>query len=80
MAQETGRLFFTHVFKHHGLPKNIVSDWDPKFISKFWWALWKHMGSKLKMNIFFRPQTNGQTQRVNLMIQQFLKYYLAANQ
>jgi hypothetical protein len=26
MAQETGRLFFTHVFKHHGLPKNIVSD------------------------------------------------------
>jgi hypothetical protein len=26
MAQETGRLFFTHVFKHHGLPKEIVSD------------------------------------------------------
>jgi hypothetical protein len=25
-AQETGRLFFTHVFKHHGLPKDIVSD------------------------------------------------------
>ncbi len=26
MAQETGMLFFTHVFKHHGLPKDIVSD------------------------------------------------------
>jgi hypothetical protein len=26
MAQETGRLFFMHVFKHHGLPKDIVSD------------------------------------------------------
>jgi len=26
MAQETGRLFFTHVFKHHGLPKDIVFD------------------------------------------------------
>ncbi len=25
-AQETGRLFFTHVFKHHGLPKDIVSN------------------------------------------------------
>ncbi len=37
-AQETGRLFFTHVFKHHGLPKDIVLDRDPKFISKFWRA------------------------------------------
>jgi hypothetical protein len=34
-AQEMGRLFFTHVFKHHGLPKDIVSDRDPKFTSKF---------------------------------------------
>jgi hypothetical protein len=34
-AQETRRLFFTHVFKHHGLPKDIVSDRDPKFTSKF---------------------------------------------
>jgi len=34
-AQETGRLFFSHIFKHHGLPKDIVSDRDPKFTSKF---------------------------------------------
>jgi hypothetical protein len=34
MTQETGRLFFTHMFKHHGLPKAIVSDRDPKFTSK----------------------------------------------
>jgi len=44
MAQETGRLFFTHVFKHHGLPKDIVLDRDPKFTSKFWRALWKPWG------------------------------------
>ncbi len=35
MAQETRRLFFTHVFKHHGLPKDIVSDRDLKFTNKF---------------------------------------------
>jgi hypothetical protein len=35
MTQEIGRLFFTHVFKHHGLPKDIILDRDPKFTSKF---------------------------------------------
>ncbi len=80
MAQETGRLFFTHIFKHHGLPKDIVSDRNPKFTSKFWQTLWKRMGSELKMNTLFHPQTDGQTERVNLVIQQFLRNYVAANQ
>ncbi len=39
MTQVMGRLFFTHVFKHHGLPKDIVFDQNPKFMSKFWQAL-----------------------------------------
>jgi hypothetical protein len=38
------------------------------------------MGSELKMSTSFRPQTDGQTERVNLVIQQFLKNYVAANQ
>jgi len=79
-AQGTGMLFFTHVFKHHGLPKDIVSNQDLKFTSKFWRALWKHMGSELKMSTSFRPQTYGQTERVNSVIQQFLKNYVAADQ
>jgi transposase InsO family protein len=79
-AQEIGRLFFTHVFKHHGLPKDIVSDRNPKFTSKFWQALSKRMGSELKMSTSFCPQTDGQTEKVNLVIQQFLKNYVAADQ
>ncbi len=80
MAQETGRLLFTHVFKHHGLPRDIVSDRNPKFTSKFWRALWKRMGSELKMNTTFWPQTDGQTEKVNLVIQQFLRNYVAVDQ
>jgi hypothetical protein len=68
-AQEIGMLFFTHVFKHHGLPKDIVSDRNPKFTSKFWQALWKCMGLEFKMSTSFRRQTDGQTERVNLVIQ-----------
>jgi hypothetical protein len=55
MTQKISRLFFTHVFKHHGLPKDIVLDQDPKFTNKFWQSLWKRTGSELKMNTSFCP-------------------------
>jgi hypothetical protein len=38
------------------------------------------MGLKLKMSTSFRPQTDGQTERVNLVIQQFLRNYVATDQ
>ncbi len=80
MTQETRRLFFTYVFKHHGVPKDIVLDRDPKFTSKFWRIFWKYMGSELKMSIAFQPETDGQIERVNLVIQQFVRNYVTANQ
>jgi protoheme ferro-lyase len=80
MTQKTRRLFFTHVFRHHGLPKDIVSNRNPKFTSKFSRALWKRMGSKLNMSTSFQPQTDGQTEKVNLVIQQFLRNYVATDQ
>jgi hypothetical protein len=49
-------------------------------MSKFWRALWKHMGSKLKMSTSFQPQMDGQTENVNLVIQQFLRNYVVADQ
>jgi hypothetical protein len=55
-------------------------DRDPKFTSKFWQALWKCMGSKFKMGMSFWPQTDEQIERMNLVIQQFLKNYVVTNQ
>ncbi len=60
--------------------QRTVSNRDPKFTSKFWRTLWKRMGSELKMSTSFRPQTDGQTKRVNLVIQKFLRNYVAADQ
>ncbi len=80
MTQKTGRLFFTDVFKHHGFPKDIVSDRDQKFTIKLWPALWKRMRSELKINTSFCSQTDGQIERVNLVIQQFLKNYVTVDQ
>ncbi len=58
-TQEMGRLFFTHMFKHHGLLKDIVSNRNPKFTSKFWRALWKCMGSELKMSTYDALPSHG---------------------
>ena len=79
-AQEVGRLYFDKVVKHHGMQKNIISDRDPKFMSRFWRALWKKLGTELKMSTAFRPQTEGQTERVNLVLQEYLRNYVNADQ
>ena len=64
MAQEIGRLYFDKVVKHHKMHKSIISDRDPKFTSCFWLALWKNLGTELKISIAFRPQIDRQTERV----------------
>ena len=55
-AQEVGRLYFDKVVKHYGMQKNIISDRDPKFTSRFWRALWSKLGTELKMTTAFWPQ------------------------
>ncbi|KAG2956349.1 hypothetical protein PC119_g27720 [Phytophthora cactorum] len=35
-AVQTARLFVDMVFKHHGMPLDIVSDRDPRFTARFW--------------------------------------------
>ena len=62
MAQEVGRLYFNKVVKHYGMQENIISDRDPKFTSCSWRALWKKLGTELKMSTTFRPQIDGQTE------------------
>ena len=52
-AQEVGRLYFDKVVKHHGMQISIILDRDPKFTSCFWRALWKKLGTELKMSTAF---------------------------
>lgn len=65
-APELARLFFDHVFKHHGIPEVIISDRDSRFgLSKesFWRELWKLVGTRLNMSTANRPQTDGLAER-----------------
>jgi len=76
-AEELARLFCDRVFRYHGLPKTIVSDRGPQFASHFW----KHLCDSLKIEprllTAFHPQTDGQTERINAVVEQHLHAYVS---
>lgn len=79
-APEVARLFFDHVFRLHGMPLTIISDRDGRFLSKFWQALFKLVGTKLAMSTSFHPQTDGSSERANRTLEYMLRAYTSARQ
>src|SRR5579859_3304064 len=75
-APEVAKLFFDQIFRLHGLLKVIVSDRDPKFISRFWQDLLKQLGTKTAMSTAHHPQTDGQTERANRTLEDMLRAYV----
>ena len=76
-ARELAQIFFNTVFKHHGMPKVIISDRDTKFTSDFWRALFELTGTRLAMSTASHPQTDGQTERANRTIEEMLRMYIS---
>src|SRR4051812_16204633 len=74
-APEVADLFFHHIFRHFGLPSTIISDRDSRFTGKFSQTLWAKLGTKLAMSTAFHPQTDGQTERANQVLEQVLRNY-----
>lgn len=76
-AEGAARLFLDHVFKVFGMPKTIVSDRDPRFTGKFFMDLCKLLGIKQAFSSAYHPQTDGQTERTNRVMQDVLRHYVA---
>lgn len=76
-AEETAHLFLKHVFRLHGLPLSLVSDRDPRFTSAFWSTLFRALGTSLDMSTADHPQTDGQTERTNRTLQDYLRHYVS---
>ncbi|GJP31114.1 hypothetical protein CLOM_g9499, partial [Closterium sp. NIES-68] len=63
--------FVHHLTAWH--PNHLISDRDPKFTSKFWKELMSLLGTKLAMSSAYHPQTDGQTERLNQIVEQLLR-------
>ena len=74
-ADRCAKLFLQNSWKLHGLPSSIISDRDPVFTSKFWAELMGRLDVWLRNSTAFHPQTDGQTERVNQSLEQYLRQY-----
>ena len=76
-ASEVAQLVYDGVVRLHGFPERILSDRDSRFTSRFWQALWKLTGTRLAMSTSYHPQTDGQTENVNRVVQDILRAYVS---
>ncbi|KAJ1595446.1 hypothetical protein NDA14_005957 [Ustilago hordei] len=75
MAKQTAVLLYGHMVRLFGYPDHMVSDQGRQFISGAWKAFAEQMGVKHSLSTAYHPQTDGQTERVNQVIEQYLRMY-----
>ena len=72
-AKDIGDVFLREVWKLHGLPTEIISDMDAQFSGGFWDSLCKSLNRKRRMSTAYHPQTDGQTERTNKVLEGYLR-------
>jgi len=79
-AIDAARLFIDNVCRLHGPPRVVISDRDPRFTSKFFRAVSIMLGMEQHMSSAFHPQSDGQTERVNRVVEDYLRSFVLSDQ
>ena len=72
-TNQTSQLLMDNVWKRMGFPLTIISDRGPQFAAQVTQELWRKLGIKQKLSTAFHPQTDGESERVNQEIEQYLR-------
>jgi transposase InsO family protein len=79
-SSDLADLFLQNVWKLHGLPQDIISDRGPQFASDFWRQLCSRLGISPRLSTAFHPETDGQTERANKTMEQYLRAFVCHKQ
>jgi len=79
-AEGLARLFRNNIWKLHGLPESIVSDRGLQFAVELTKELNRMLGIRTKLSTTFHPQTDGQTERMNQELEQYLRFFIEHRQ
>lgn len=75
-AENIGQLIHDRLIRYHGKPKVFITDRDKWFTSNYWRTFVAEMGIQHKLSTAFHPQTDGQTERANQTLEQYLRHYI----
>ncbi|KAJ9518314.1 hypothetical protein QJQ45_010218 [Haematococcus lacustris] len=79
-AKGFARLFIDNVFKHHGVPREIISDRGSHFTNQFWSSILKLLGVKECKSSAYHPESDGQTERYNRTLEEMMRHYISPAQ
>ncbi|XP_021743003.1 uncharacterized protein LOC110709096 [Chenopodium quinoa] len=71
--KQLAKVYVKNVVQLHGVPKDIISDRDSRFLSKFWQKVQANLGTTLKMSTVFHLAMDGQNKRINQTIEDMLR-------
>jgi hypothetical protein len=75
-AEFLGDVLFDEIFSKLGMPLSLVSDRGSLFTSKYWSDFCYHLRVKVRLSTAYHPQTDGQTERQNQTLEQYLRCYV----
>lgn len=79
-TEVAAELFLKHVIKYFGILEDIISDRDTRFTSRFWTSLFNMLGTEIKFSIANNCQIDGQVERMNQLLEEYLRHYVSASQ
>ncbi|MBW0581856.1 hypothetical protein O181_121571 [Austropuccinia psidii MF-1] len=77
---DLAHLFIEDIFSKHGFPSRIVSDTFLLFVSSFWTNLCQQLKISRDLSTAYHPETDGQTESVNQILEPYLWMYVSYHQ